>query len=130
MYNITNSIKLFIKKEKSRPYQAALWLLAGAEGLSATLLRNACSFSLIRLSLTGALPLAFRFGVEPSCRFRTFAFCSITKEPPLSGGSLVIGRGRRIRTLDTRFWRPMLYQLSYTPISIINAAFTLIHNSA
>ena len=27
------------------------------------------------------------------------------------------GRGRRIRTLDTRFWRPLLYQLSYTPIS-------------
>ena len=26
------------------------------------------------------------------------------------------GRGRRIRTLGTRFWRPMLYQLSYTPI--------------
>ena len=25
------------------------------------------------------------------------------------------GRGRRIRTLGTRFWRPMLYQLSYTP---------------
>ena len=48
----------------------------------------------------------------------------------LSDGSLVIGRGRRIRTLDTRFWRPMLYQLSYTPISIINAALTLIHNSA
>ena len=27
------------------------------------------------------------------------------------------GRGRRIRTLGTRFWRPLLYQLSYTPIS-------------
>ena len=26
------------------------------------------------------------------------------------------GRGRRDRTLGTRFWRPMLYQLSYTPI--------------
>ncbi len=26
------------------------------------------------------------------------------------------GRGRRTRTLDTRFWRPLLYQLSYTPI--------------
>ena len=25
------------------------------------------------------------------------------------------GRGRRIRTLGTRFWRPLLYQLSYTP---------------
>ena len=28
------------------------------------------------------------------------------------------GRGRRIRTLGTRFWRPLLYQLSYTPILI------------
>ena len=26
------------------------------------------------------------------------------------------GRGRRIRTLGTRFWRPLLYQLSYTPL--------------
>ena len=28
------------------------------------------------------------------------------------------GRGRRTRTLDTRFWRPLLYQLSYTPINM------------
>ena len=28
----------------------------------------------------------------------------------------VSGRGRRNRTLGTRFWRPLLYQLSYTPI--------------
>ena len=27
------------------------------------------------------------------------------------------GRGGRIRTRDPRFWRPMLYQLSYTPAS-------------
>ena len=26
------------------------------------------------------------------------------------------GRGRRARTLGTRFWRPLLYQLSYTPL--------------
>ena len=26
------------------------------------------------------------------------------------------GRGSKIRTHDTRFWRPLLYQLSYTPI--------------
>ena len=25
-------------------------------------------------------------------------------------------RGRRIRTRDPRFWRPVLYQLSYTPV--------------
>ena len=26
------------------------------------------------------------------------------------------GRGRRIRTLGTWFWRPPLYQLSYSPV--------------
>ena len=26
------------------------------------------------------------------------------------------GRGDRDRTCDTRFWRPVLYQLSYTPV--------------
>ena len=28
---------------------------------------------------------------------------------------LFSGRGTRTRTLGTRFWRPLLYQLSYTP---------------
>ncbi len=31
----------------------------------------------------------------------------------------LFGRGRRIRTLGTRFWRPLLYQLSYTPILVV-----------
>ena len=31
-------------------------------------------------------------------------------------GTFLIGRGTRTRTLGTWFWRPMLYQLSYTPI--------------
>ena len=26
------------------------------------------------------------------------------------------GRGGRARTHDRRFWRPLLYQLSYTPV--------------
>ena len=30
--------------------------------------------------------------------------------------SVFSGRGRRNRTLGTRFWRPLLYQLSYTPM--------------
>ena len=34
----------------------------------------------------------------------------------INQGCLYSGRGRRIRTLGTRFWRPMLYQLSYTPV--------------
>ena len=32
--------------------------------------------------------------------------------------SVFSGRGRRNRTLGTRFWRPLLYQLSYTPTKI------------
>ena len=28
------------------------------------------------------------------------------------------GRGRRLRTHDPRFWRPVLYQLSYAPIHV------------
>ena len=28
------------------------------------------------------------------------------------------GRGDRIRTRDLRFWRPSLYQLSYTPAGL------------
>lgn len=31
-------------------------------------------------------------------------------------GLFVFGRGRRIRTLDLRFWRPLFYQLNYTPV--------------
>jgi hypothetical protein len=29
--------------------------------------------------------------------------------------SKLTGRGGRARTYDNRFWRPVLYQLSYTP---------------
>ena len=30
--------------------------------------------------------------------------------------SIKFGRGSKNRTHDTRFWRPLLYQLSYAPI--------------
>lgn len=30
-----------------------------------------------------------------------------------------IGRGSRVRTRDLRFWRPSLYQLSYTPRAVV-----------
>ena len=29
------------------------------------------------------------------------------------------GRGSRVRTRDLRFWRPSLYQLSYTPRAVV-----------
>ena len=40
-------------------------------------------------------------------------------------GRFFHGRGRRDRTLGTRFWRPMLYQLSYTPIYKMNIINTI-----
>ena len=42
---------------------------------------------------------------------------SSLQKSPVSYCQQSFGRGRRIRTLGTRFWRPLLYQLSYTPLS-------------
>ena len=39
-----------------------------------------------------------------------------TKNSPCDNEAILHGRGRRARTLGTWFWRPMLYQLSYTPM--------------
>ena len=39
-----------------------------------------------------------------------------TRKKQTSQRVVCFGRGRKARTLDTRFWRPLLYQLSYTPI--------------
>ena len=38
------------------------------------------------------------------------------QKAPRKAGLFVFGRGRRTRTHDPWFWRPVLYQLSYTPI--------------
>lgn len=42
-----------------------------------------------------------------------------TKQNPPEGGTCFC-RGDRIRTCDTRFWRPLLCQLSYTPKRLPN----------
>ena len=38
------------------------------------------------------------------------------KSPRKNRGLYFFGRGGRTRTRDPRFWRPVLYQLSYTPV--------------
>lgn len=43
--------------------------------------------------------------------YRSGAICYLC----LRYGQVRNGRGNRIRTRDLRFWRPLLYQLSYTP---------------
>ena len=35
----------------------------------------------------------------------------------------IFGRGTKTRTLDTRFWRPLLYQLSYTPLFFVGSRY-------
>ncbi len=41
--------------------------------------------------------------------------CDKNQRPASRGPSDIAWQGRGTRTHDPRFWRPMLYQLSYTP---------------
>src|SRR5258708_4347055 len=45
----------------------------------------------------------------------SFFFHAKQKVQPF-GWASCFGRGSRTRTYDTWFWRPVLYQLSYTPL--------------
>ncbi len=56
---------------------------------------------------------------EKSLEISRFLAVWLAKRLFSSCGSILTtqhGRGRRIRTRDPRFWRPVLYQLSYTPV--------------
>ena len=52
------------------------------------------------------------------------------KKPSAYANGFFLGRGRRIRTRDPRFWRPVLYQLSYTPVVVISTTAILYHNKS
>ena len=77
--------------------------------------------------------MATRNGLEPSTSSVTgwrsnqlnyrAIYCMVMRKP-----QNFYGRGRRIRTLGTRFWRPLLYQLSYTPISLEVTRQAINHN--
>ena len=57
---------------------------------------------------------------EKSLEISRFLAVWLAKRLFSSCGSILTtqhGRGRRIRTHDQRFWRPRLYQLSYTPLT-------------
>ena len=66
--------------------------------------------------------MATRKGLEPSTsgvtgrRSNQLSYRAILSKTARTVYEL--GRGRRIRTLGTRFWRPLLYQLSYTPMGL------------
>ena len=42
---------------------------------------------------------------------------------------MIYSRGRRLRTLGLRFWRPPLYQLSYSPLSILSHLWWTVRDS-
>ena len=53
-------------------------------------------------------------GFEPAAHWSQTSCATKLRYTPIL--IFYIGRGRRTRTLGTWFWRPLLYQLSYTPI--------------
>ena len=57
-------------------------------------------------------------GFEPPELFTPSCFPSKYLQPLGHLTLLKSGKGGRNRTCDTRFWRPMLCQLSYTPILV------------
>ena len=95
---------------------ASAFFLAGAEGLglACRLGRCFCTQSVQRSPQETCTPRH-----SPSASENLFAYTKNNKHRKSS--TCYFGRGRRDRTLGTRFWRPMLYQLSYTPILIFNA---------
>ena len=62
--------------------------------------------------------------MKPAAQGENLDRCKIKKPTDLvyfqACGQFDNGRGTRTRTLGTWFWRPMLYQLSYTPSQILN----------
>ena len=42
---------------------------------------------------------------------------------------MIYSRGRRLRTLGLRFWRPPLYQLSYSPLSMFSHLWWTVRDS-
>jgi hypothetical protein len=61
------------------------------------------------------------YGLTPTTpsRWRVYLIPPPRHSPPTKSRILRVtssGRGGRTRTRDLRFWRPLLFQLSYTPI--------------
>ena len=58
--------------------------------------------------------MQLRYDFRPAVTQKRTALGDFPKAE-MRGARCALGRGRRFRTLGTRFWRPLLYQLSYTP---------------
>ena len=107
----SHQLSLAIKKPPKKG-----WLFNGRGSKIGLIFCKKKSSSLRRICLKA--PAFFR-PPYPPCQTHFFVsshqLLLAIKKPPMKGW-LFNGRGSKIRTHDTRFWRPMLYQLSYTPI--------------
>ena len=92
----------FVGRGRRIPYSASL--------RSKFVLRSTTAFC--RAKTPNIAPV-HRFAVSGSL---DQSLCQTEKPTAYGDGLLLFGRGRRIRTRDPRFWRPVLYQLSYTPV--------------
>ena len=95
------------------------FFLAGAEGLGLGAWRRK-SRGLMRLLLRASVSRGS--DSPPDCHSLPLPFKSFIKSPTKQKGRLKrpfrFGRGRRTWTHDPWFWRPVLYQLSYTPMHV------------
>ncbi len=128
-------VPLFHKSKKTAKWQS--FLIGGEGGTKTALLRcpkksSGCRFSSIFSTAAPTPTRCIRHrrreqALPDTLRVPRVLFCSIKQErPPHKRRSFLFGRGRRARTLGTRFWRPLLYQLSYAPIRYIITAEAVI----
>ena len=68
-------------------------------------------------------------GAKPYFIFHAPQVRFIEKSHSLYANGFFLGRGSRIRTHDKRFWRPLLYQLNYTPIFNLNGKWWALRDS-
>ena len=66
--------------------------------------------------MSGIHPSSYQNALPAPCGCREGAWHLNNKKEAMTIVMTSFGRGRKARTLDTRFWRPLLYQLSYTPV--------------
>ena len=69
-------------------------------------------------------------GFEPAAHWSQTSCATKLRYTPINIQFIHIGRGSRIRTHGTWFWRPLLYQLSYTPTRLAKGLLTDSHDMA
>ena len=110
-----------VKQKQLLSPQDCLWYTNGLEVASQPLLRcpkyGGVTPYFDRCAILASLHLPpAALGDEARHARASDKFCLTKKKQSPKWWLFLFGRGRRTWTLGTRFWRPLLYQLSYTPI--------------